>query len=133
MSNKLRILVGPEQRLRIVKLLKCTVSDGNMHIETDGGNFYRSLKYFPTDKKGWVEKIEINRTEAARLKELEIAMGLPPTRRFNKKTWLLPQPNFAIMKPRSAHVVSAAWNHVNYAASFPFDYEDAINGGIVFG
>ena len=132
--NKLGILVGPEQRLRIVKLISVSCSEGNMHIETDGGNFYRSLKYFPTDKKGWVEKTEFSRKDYVRLKELELALGeAKPLRCFNKRTWLLPQPNFAIMKPRSAMVVAAAWNHVNYNTNFPYDYADAVDGGIVFG
>lgn len=58
-----------------------------------------------------------------------------PYLRVNGDTWrkARPLPNFAIMKPRSAVVVAAAWNHVNYKANFPFELEDAVKGGIVFG
>lgn len=58
-----------------------------------------------------------------------------PYLRVNGDTWrkARPLPNFAIMKPRSAVVVAAAWNHINYTANFPWEFEDAVAGGIVFG
>lgn len=137
--SKLRILVGAERQLRIVKLISTTIVDANMVIKTNGGTFYRSIGYFPSDKHGWEVLDEpINPKFVPQIHfDWSVAKQMPagpPTLRLNKKTWLTtPQPNFAIMDARKATVMCAAWNHVNYRCAFPHEYEVAVEGGIVFG
>lgn len=113
---KLRIAVGVERRIRIINLAKTWTDNDNMFVQSEDGEvFFRSLKYFPTQRHGWEKQLPNQ------------VMHIPKPAGD--------MPNLAVMRATSASVYCAAYisTSLEYKYVDPDNFSYAVNCGIVFG